>query len=51
MPKISVLQEFLTEVGFTLGPAIILTDILFTPEHWRNKEGPFRKDWRNTVRY
>ena len=50
MPRISVLQEFITDVGFTQGPVIILTDILFKPEHWHNKEGPFKKEWRNTVR-
>ena len=51
MPKIPMLQEFLVEVGFTQGPVMILTDILFKPEHWHNKEGPFKKEWRNTVRY
>jgi hypothetical protein len=50
MPRIPVLQEYISEVGFTQGPVVILTDILFKPEHWNNKEGPFQKEWRNTVR-
>ena len=51
MPKISVLQDFLSEAGFGLGSVMVLPDILFKPEHWYDKEGPFRKDWRNTARY
>ena len=51
MPEIPLLQRFLSEAGFTEGPVMVLTDILFKPEHWLDKEGPFKKDWRNTVRY
>jgi hypothetical protein len=51
MPKIGVLQDFLSETGFGLGSVMVLPDILFRPEHWYDKEGPFRKDWRTTVRY
>ena len=35
--QILLLQEFLTEVVFVQGPVMNLTDIHFTPEHWRKK--------------
>jgi hypothetical protein len=49
-PKISTLQEIYAEVGFTPGPAVILTNLFFKPEQYYNKEGPFTKEWRNTDR-
>ena len=33
MPKISILQEFLSEAGFGLGSVMVLPDLLFKPEH------------------
>lgn len=51
VPKVSALQEMYTEVGFTKGPAIVLTSLCSKPEQYYNKEGPFNKDWRNTDRY
>ena len=51
MPKISVLQGFLSEAGFGLGSVMVLPDLLFKPELWYDKEMPFRKHWRSTVRY
>ncbi len=50
-PKISILQEIYAEVGFTPGPAVVLTSLYFKPEQYYNKEGPFNEDWRNTDRY
>ena len=50
-PKISTLQEIYAEVGFTLGPAVVLTSLYSKPEQYYNKEGPFTKEWRNTDRY
>ena len=51
MPKISILQEFLSESGFGLGSVMVLPDLLFKPEHWYDKEMPFRKHWKTTVKY
>ena len=45
VPKISTLQEIYAEVGFTQGPAIVLTSLYFKPEQYYNKEGPFNKLW------
>ena len=45
------MQGYLKDVEFTLGSAIILTDMVFRKDHWLDKEGPFRQEWRNTDRY
>ena len=51
LPTIPTLQGFLEDAGFSLGPAVVITDIIFRKEHWLDKEGPFREEWRNTDRY
>ena len=51
LPTIPDLHGFLKDVGFSLGPTVVLTDLFFQEEHWLDKEGPFRQEWRNTDRY
>ena len=51
LPSVANLQGYMKDVGFTLGSVIVLTDMIFKPDHWLDKEGPFRQEWRNTDRY
>ena len=51
LPTLAALEGFLEEVGFTLRPTVILTEVIFQSEHWLDKEGPFRQEWRDTDRY
>ena len=51
LPTISALHGFIKGAGFQLGPTVNVTEALFQEDHWLDKEGPFREEWRNTDRY
>lgn len=47
----SLVHQFLREVGLTVGPSVsLVSEILFKGDQWLNKEGPLQQSWRNTDR-
>ena len=51
LPTVSALHDFLKGAGFNLGSTVNVTETIFREDHWLDKEGPFRQEWRNTDRY
>ena len=50
-PPISLVHQFLREVGLTVGPSAgLVNEVFFKGDQWLNKEGPLQQSWRNTDR-